>query len=64
MFDFDMGTIEGEIIRLQNIGLTLNDIKNVNGTITVEAYESLLEYTISLLNDFEEYTKRVQKLLN
>jgi hypothetical protein len=58
MFDFDVGSIEGHIIELQNMGLALNDIKKVNDTITIAAYESLLEYTLSLLNDFEEYTKK------
>jgi predicted aspartyl protease len=63
MFDFDEGSIEAAKISLQNLGLILNDIKNVNATVTNEAYESLLEYSISMLQDFEEYTKKVQRLL-
>jgi hypothetical protein len=64
LFDFEDGSIESEIIRLQSMGLTLNELKNVNGKVTYAAYESLLEYTICLLQDFEEYTKKVQRLIN
>jgi hypothetical protein len=63
LFDFDENSIESEIIKLQSMGLTLNELKSVNGNVTYAAYESLLEYTICLLQDFEEYTKKVQRLL-
>jgi hypothetical protein len=64
LFDFDEKSIEALYIRLQNMGLALNEIKKVQGTVTYEAYESLLEYTITMLQDFEEYTKKVQRLIN
>ena len=63
MFDFEDNSIESEIIRLQNMGLALNELKNNNGKVTYAAYESLLEYTISILQDFDSYSKRLQKLL-
>jgi hypothetical protein len=64
LFDFEDGSIESSIIKLQNMGLALNELKNKNGKVTYAAYESLLEYTICLLKDFEEYTKKVQRLIN
>jgi hypothetical protein len=63
LFDFDEDSIESEIIRLQSMGLALNELKSMNGKVTYEAYAALLEYTICLLQDFEEYTKKVQRLI-
>jgi hypothetical protein len=63
LFDFDEESIESEIIQLQSMGLALNELKNMNGKVTYEAYESLLEYAIIMLQDFEEYTKKVQRLI-
>ena len=64
MFDFEESSIESEIIRLENMGLALNELKSKKGKVTNAAYESLLEYTISILQDFDNYSKRIQKLLN
>ena len=63
MFDFEESSIESEIIRLENMGLALNELKSKKGKVTNAAYESLLEYTISILQDFDNYSKRLQKLL-
>jgi hypothetical protein len=63
MFDFEDSSIESEIIQLQNMGLALNELKSKKGKVTNAAYESLLEYTISILQDFDNYSKRLQKLL-
>ena len=62
MFDFEDNSIESKIIRLQNMGLAFNELKSNNGTVSYAAYESLLEYTISILQDFDNYSKRLQKL--
>ena len=63
MFDFEDNSIESEIIQLQNLGLTLNELKSVNGKVPYDLYESLLEYTIIRLKDFDNYSKNLQKIL-
>ncbi|MNF87660.1 hypothetical protein D3C84_701310 [compost metagenome] len=64
MFEVEEGSIEHVLLKLQDVGLEINEHRIHLREVSLEDYENLLNHNIEVLQAFRDYHNNVNEFLN
>ncbi|RFU70949.1 hypothetical protein D0469_03095 [Peribacillus saganii] len=62
MYTVEKGSIEEALLHLQNLGLKVNEFQKDNNAVSVDSYKELLDYSISVLREVNNYTAKIKHI--